>query len=42
MIGYFEAYIVSIPEGNILARYSQRETVRRWRKTLISEMLEDK
>ena len=42
LIGYFEAYIVSIPEGNILARYSQRETVRRWRKTLISEMLEDK
>jgi hypothetical protein len=30
--GYFEAYIVSFPNGQILERCSMKETIRRWRK----------
>jgi hypothetical protein len=40
LIGYWESYVVSIPQGKILARYSKKETVRRWRKILVPEMLE--
>ncbi len=42
MLGHFEAYVISIPEGKILARLSQKETKKRWRKILIPELLDDK
>jgi hypothetical protein len=42
MMGYFEAYVVSIPEGTIVAQYVQKETLKRWRKVLVPEMLDDK
>jgi hypothetical protein len=39
--GYFEAYIVSIPEGKILRRYSMEETITRFRKVLGPWLLSD-
>jgi hypothetical protein len=39
MLGYFEAYEVAIPEGRVLARYSQKDTVKRWRKILAPDIL---
>ncbi len=32
--GYFEAYVMSIPEGKILRRYSMNETVKQFRELL--------
>jgi hypothetical protein len=29
--GYFEAYVVSFPDGRIVERYSMNESIRRWR-----------
>jgi len=40
LMGYFEAYEVSVPEGKILARHDNRETIKRWRKVLTPQMLE--
>ncbi len=42
MIGYFEAYVLSIPDGRILARYSHRQTIERWRSVLSPQMLDDR
>jgi hypothetical protein len=42
MIGYFEGYVVSIPEGKILARFSHKQTVKRWRSILAPQMLDDR
>lgn len=39
--GYFEAYVISIPRGQIIERYSMRETVTKFRKVLGSGLLED-
>jgi hypothetical protein len=41
MLGYFEAYVVSIPQGQILARYPKKDAVKRWRKVLARGMLDD-
>lgn len=32
--GYFEGYVVSFPDGEILERHSMKETIRRWRGVL--------
>jgi hypothetical protein len=42
MLGYFETYVVSIPGGKILARYSHKQTVKRWRSILAPRMLDDR
>jgi hypothetical protein len=42
MMGYFEAYVVSIPGGKIVARYSHKQTVKRWRSILAPPMLDDR
>jgi hypothetical protein len=39
--GYFEAYVVSIPEGRILQRYSMSETVKLYRKILGPRLVGD-
>jgi hypothetical protein len=39
--GYFEAYVVSVPEGKILRRYSMKETITRFRKVLGPSLLSD-
>jgi hypothetical protein len=39
--GYFEAYVVSIPEGKILRRYSMKETITRFRKVMGPSLLSD-
>lgn len=39
--GYFEAYVISIPEGKIVKHYSMRETVARFRNALGPGLLDD-
>jgi len=39
--GYFEAYVLSIPEGRILQRYSMTETVTRFRDVLGPRLVSD-
>jgi len=39
--GYFESYVVSFPSGKVLARYSMKETVRRWHDILGSRLEDD-
>jgi hypothetical protein len=37
--GHFDSYVVSIPNGIILARSSQEETIQRWHSVLSPELL---
>lgn len=39
--GYFEAYIVSVPEGKIRSHYTMEETARRWSRTLGKRLRDD-
>jgi len=39
--GYFEAYVVSIPEGKIIERYSMKETIRQFKSVLGPGLLDD-
>ena len=39
--GYFDAYVVSIPEGRILTRYPMKEAIKRWRNVLGPELRND-
>lgn len=39
--GYFEAYVVSVSNGNIVKRYSMKETTMRWRKLFGKRLLDD-
>lgn len=32
--GYFEAFVVSLPDGKIVSRFNMQETIRRWRSIL--------
>ena len=41
LMGRFEAYVVSLPDGKILTRYTQNDTVKRWRKVLSPQMLSE-
>lgn len=40
MLGYFEAYVVTLPKARIVARYPQKDAIQHWRKILRPEMLE--
>jgi hypothetical protein len=40
--GYFEGFVMSVPEGRITAHYTMVETVKRWRKILSRHLLEDR
>ena len=39
--GYFEAYVISVPKGEILVHYSMQETIKRFHDVLGPGLLED-
>jgi hypothetical protein len=39
--GYFNAYVVSLPEGRIVKRYSMKQAIRRWHKLLGQRLRDD-
>jgi hypothetical protein len=39
--GYFGAYVISVPEGKILRRYSMKDTMTRWRRILGPRLRDD-